>query len=86
VVYGRKAGAFFRTIEFEFKLVTSHPEEAKARLIERDAKFYKTALFRAFLHLSKEECDSLTLRQYLDYSIILDDVLKIIHAPYLKTE
>jgi len=58
--------------------------EALNRLIARDNVFYKKALFRAFFGMGKKELDRLTMRQYIDYNIVLRDVLNLWHAPFQK--
>lgn len=55
-------------------------------LIARDSVFYNKTMFRAFMHLSKEECDNMTMQEYLDYKTILIPVLKLVHAPFQKHE
>lgn len=40
-------------------------------------------MFRAFLHLSKEECDNMCMGEYLDYCVVLDEALKLLHAPFM---
>jgi hypothetical protein len=34
-------------------------------------------MFQAFLNLSKKECDEMTIDEYIDYDIILQNYLKI---------
>jgi len=53
-------------------------------LIARDDGFYNRTLFRAFLHLTKEECDNMSQQEYIDYLIMFREVLRLIHAPFLK--
>ena len=48
--------------------------------------FYQQTLFRAFLHLDKQECEEMVLDDYIKYTIMLKEYLKILHAPYMKTE
>jgi hypothetical protein len=59
---------------------------ARDKLIARDPVFYKKTLFRAFLHYSKNELEEMTVEEYMDNVIMLDEVLKLIHAPYLNHE
>jgi hypothetical protein len=33
-------------------------------------------MFRAFLHLSEKECKEMTIGEYIDYSVMLDHVIK----------
>lgn len=80
---GNKDYPFFSDFDNEIKKITQQPIVAKDELIARNAVFYKKTLFRAFLHLEKKECDRMTLQEYMDYSIMLEEVLKLIHAPYL---
>jgi hypothetical protein len=61
-------------------------ELAARKLIARNPIGYHLAVFRAFLHLSKEECENMSLAEYLDNTIILKEVLKILHAPYINHE
>lgn len=39
-------------------------------------------MFRAFLHLSKHECDTMGLDDYFDYMAMFREVMKFFHAPY----
>jgi len=45
---------------------------------------YKKTLFRAFLGYTKKEVKKMTIQQYIDSSIILEEVLKLWHAPYME--
>lgn len=40
-------------------------------------------MFRAFLGLTKKECKNMTMGEFLDYTVVLDDVLRIWHAPFM---
>jgi len=53
-------------------------------MIARDPVKYKKTMFRAFLNYTKKEVDQMTIREYIDSTIILNEVLKIWHAPYIK--
>lgn len=75
---------FFSELDAEIREISILPIAAKDKLIARNAVFYKKTLFRAFLHLSKKECDEMPMQEYLDYCIMLEEVLKLIHAPYLS--
>jgi hypothetical protein len=43
-------------------------------------------MFRAFLNYNGKEIENMGIDEYLKATIILDDVLKLWHAPYLKHE
>jgi len=43
-------------------------------------------MFRAFLMYSGKELEDMTLQEYMDCQIMLPEVLKIIHAPFQKTD
>lgn len=75
---------FFCTIGQDLKIINKSPDEAIKNLIARDDVFYNKTLFRAFLHLSKEECDAMTLQEYLDYLLMFRETMKLFHAPYQK--
>lgn len=45
---------------------------------------YKKTMFRAFLHLTKDETDNMSIQAYMDYGIMLVHTLKLMHAPYLQ--
>jgi len=55
-------------------------------LLARDPVFYQKTCFRAFLNLSREEVETMTLQEYSDYTIMLKEVLKLWHAPFQKEE
>jgi len=76
---------FFFKIQSEVKLIWDNPDKAKENLIARDPVFYQKTLFRAFLHLDKEETENMTYQQYMDYQIMLKECLKLLHAPYLNS-
>ena len=46
--------------------------------------FYQQTLFRAFLHLDKQECEEMGLDDYIKYTIMLKEVLKLHHAPFIS--
>lgn len=52
-------------------------------MITRNAVFYKKTLFRAFLLLTRDEIENMSMQEYMDYDIMLDEVLRFMHAPYL---
>jgi len=43
-------------------------------------------MFRAFLHYGDEKIDNLGYDEFIDSSIMLKEVLKVFHAPYIKKE
>jgi hypothetical protein len=55
-------------------------------LLARDPVFYQKTCFRAFLHLTQKECDEMGPDQYMDYGIMLIEVLKLLHAPFQKAD
>lgn len=75
---------FFSELDAEIREISISPVVAKDKLIARNAVFYKKTLFRAFLHLEKRECDEMTMQEYIDYCIMLEEVLKLVHAPFLE--
>ena len=79
----REIHPFFVQFESEVKEINEQPDLAKGNLIARNPVLYKKTLFRAFLNYSKKECDKMTLDEYLNNVIILEDVLKLWHAPFL---
>lgn len=40
-------------------------------------------MFRAFLHLTREECETMTMDLYCDYLVVLESALKLMHAPFM---
>jgi hypothetical protein len=43
---------------------------------------YQKTLFRAFLHLEREEVEEMTINEYMDNIILLRETLQILHAPF----
>lgn len=84
MVYEGESPPFFQSVQHDFKIITDTPDLAKNDLITRNPVFYKKTMFRAFLHYGREEVEFMTLQEYMDACIMLDEVLKIIHAPYIK--
>jgi hypothetical protein len=80
---GREDHPLFFDFESELKEITSSPERALKDLIARDPVKYQKTKFRAFLGYSKKECDRMTMQDFLDACVILEDVIKVWHAPYL---
>jgi len=75
---------FFSSFDAEIDYNNKQPAEAEQKLIDRDSVFYKKTIFRSFFHLSKQECDEMTIQEFIDYDTMLIPVLKLIHAPYQK--
>jgi len=50
----------------------------------QDSVFVMKTLFRAFLHLSKDECNNMPIGKYYDYKIMLNVYLGLLHLPYKK--
>lgn len=48
--------------------------------------FYQVTLFRAFRILTDEQLDNMGYEEFIDATIMLKQVLKIIHAPYINKE
>lgn len=59
-------------------------DAACANYIAREPVKYKKGLFRAFLNLTREECDEMTWQEYMDNAAVLENVLKMWHAPFMK--
>lgn len=53
-------------------------------MIARNPVLYKKTLFQAFLHYSQERVDTMTMRDYLDSCMMLEGVLKLMHAPFME--
>jgi hypothetical protein len=79
----REIPSFFFNIQSRLRDVTEDSDKALNKLIARAPTKYKLTLFRAFLNLSKEECENMSIGEYIDNCIILDNVLHILHAPFL---
>jgi len=77
---------FFVQFESEVKEINEQPDLAKNKLIARNPVMYKKTLFRAFLNYSQKECKKMTLDEYLANVVILEDVLKLWHAPFMNHE
>jgi len=48
--------------------------------------FYNKTLFRAFLFLTKQECDEMTQQEYMDYLVMFREVMRFHHAPFMKKD
>ena len=86
MVLFREGYPFFCSIESELEEINYSHETAKTKLIARNAVFYNKTMFRAFLMYSGKELEDMTLQEYMDCQIMLPEVLKIIHAPFQKTD
>ena len=86
MVLFRKSNPFFCAIESELEEINYSHDTAKRKLIARNAVFYNKTMFRAFLMYSGKELDEMSLQEYMDCQIMLPEVLKIIHAPFQKTD
>lgn len=75
---------FFHIFFDELSIVNDRPDEAAQNLISSDPLFYNMSMFRAFLHLTSDDIENMSIDDYLKYSAILKDVLRIIHAPFLN--
>ena len=43
-------------------------------------------MFRAFLNYTRDDCEQMSISEYIDSIIMLKEVLKLIHAPFQKTD
>lgn len=79
---------FFFSFNTEIKAISADHKQAVRNLIDRAPLFYKKTLFRSFLNLTKEECDSMSPfdQDYIDYSIMLTEHLMLLQAPFMKTD
>ena len=80
----RKIYPLFFNIQSELKIINEEPEKATDDLIKRDPVFFQKTMFRAFLHLSKKECEEMSIDEYMNYTIMLKKVLETIHAPFME--
>lgn len=82
----RKDNPFFSEFHERQLRVNADLDRAKDELLARDPVFYQKTCFRAFLHLTKEECDDMSPDRFTDYCIMLKEVLKLLHAPFQKND
>ena len=85
MVYWCKVHPLFCSVQNDIREVCENHEKAKDELIARDPVKYNKTMFRAFLHLSRKEVEQMSIRDYLDYQILLKETLLLIHAPYNKS-
>ena len=83
---GREIQPLFFEIQNEIKLINNRPDEAKAELIARNPVLFKKTMFRAFLNYEKKEVKKMSIQSYMDSCIMLDEVLKLWHAPFMKND
>ena len=86
MVSWRETFPFFSALNTEITANNDNHKVAVQNLIARDAVFYKKTMFRAFLHITKLELDDMDWQEYLDYSIMLEEYLLLLHAPYMKED
>ena len=86
MVIPRKVHPFFFSIQYDLKRVNDDIEEAANELIKSDPVFYQKSLFRSFLNLEHWECDDMGVDDYIKYTVMLKEHLKLLHAPYLSHE
>ena len=86
LVFTIKGSPFFVQFEDDIKFINEQPDKAVEELIARNPVFYKKTLFRAFLHYSGKELEEMSMDEYRDCDIMLNQVLKLIHAPYINHE
>lgn len=79
-----KNSPFFSAVNEDLDNNAESPDRALEELIAREPVLYKKTLFRAFLGYSSKECDKMTIQNYMDSSVILQSVLKLWHAPFMK--
>jgi hypothetical protein len=84
VVTWRAYPPFFFEFDEKIKVINNSLEKATDELIARDPVLYKKGMFRAFLNYSKKEVDKMTMQEYLDSTVMLDQVLRLWHAPYIN--
>jgi hypothetical protein len=86
VAYTGKSKPFFFDFNRDQKRINERPEDAKKELLARDPVLYQKTCFRAFLNLGPKEIKKMTLQEYMDYTVMLSEVLKLWHAPFQKEE
>ena len=83
---GRENSPFFSEFARDLNRANKDEERAVTELLARNPMFYQTSMFRAFLHYGDEKIDNLGYDEFIDSSIMLKEVLKVFHAPYIKKE
>lgn len=73
---------FFSEVNTRLTQICEDEEKAKEELIARDPVLYQKTMFRAFLHLERDEVENMSMQEYIDNHILLNEVLKLIHAPF----
>lgn len=82
----RKIYPFFFGINEELRIVVEDHERAKNALMARNPVLYNKTMFRAFLNLTKEEVDEMSIDDYMNNVILLNEYLKLLHAPYIQNK
>lgn|GEM_PF-2445211 len=88
MVIGRENFPLFFAFNTEIKANNDNHKQAVKELIARNPVFYKKTLFRAFLAVPESTLENMLTfgQEYLDYSIMLDEYLLLLHAPYMKAD
>lgn len=82
----RKNRPLFFEIQNDLKRINDNPESGKEELMARDFVLYQKTMFRAFLNYEKKDVEKMTIQEFIDSSIMLGEVLKLWHAPYIKKD
>lgn len=83
MVYEGKNVPFFSDFNADLDNITAAPEWALDDFIAREPFLYKKTLFRAFLGFSRKECEKMTMGEYINAAVMLENVLKLWHAPFM---
>lgn len=84
MVHDGKIIPLFFCFNEDLKAINDNIDAAKDKLLERNPIFYNKLMFRSFLNYSGEELENMGIEEYLDCTVVLGEVLKMWHAPYLK--
>lgn len=74
---------FFEVFNRLEKVINNESEELE-NLQNSDPVFYNISLFRAFLNYSERECEEMSINKYINSIIVLHEVLRLHHAPFLN--
>lgn len=77
---------FFSQFAYDLDEAITAPAAAVEKLIARNPLLFQVTMFRAFLRLPEDKIDNMGYDDFIDYTIMLKEVLKVVHAPYIQKE
>lgn len=77
---------FFCDFARDIDQALTDPDKALDELTARNPEFVQASIFRAILRLPEDQIENMGYDEFIDNTIMLKEILKLMHLPYISKE